>query len=165
MLWNAIKSGIIDTVCTDHCDFTLEQRKLGKDDFTKIPGGLPGVETRGDLMFSEGVGKGRISPECLCRVLSENQAKLYGVYPTKGALLPGSDADIAVIDPTRMKIITAKDWVTNCDNTPYEGMQLKGCVEKVFLRGNLCVDEGRLIRRGLGKFVKRGVPNYTHVEG
>ena len=165
VLWNAIKSGIIDTVCTDHCDFTLEQRKLGRDDFTKIPGGLPGVETRGDLMFSEGVGKGRISPECLCRVLSENQAKLYGVYPTKGALLPGSDADIAVIDPTRMKIITAKDWVTNCDNTPYEGMQLKGCVEKVFLRGNLCVDDGRLIRRGLGKFVKRGVPNYTHVEG
>ena len=93
------------------------------------------------------------------------QAKLYGVYPTKGALLPGSDADIAVIDPTRMEIITAADWVTNCDNTPYEGMKLRGCIEKVFLRGNLCVDDGCLIRRGLGRFVKRGVPNYTHVEG
>ncbi len=165
VLWKAIKSGIIDTVCTDHCDFMLEQRRLGINDFTKIPGGLPGVETRGNVMFSEGVGRERISPECLCRVLSENQARLYGVYPRKGALLPGSDADIVVIDPTRKKIITASDWVTNCDNTPFEGMQLTGSIEKVFLRGNLCVDDGRLIRRGTGKFIKRDVPNYTHMEG
>lgn len=160
VLWRAIRDGIIDTVSTDHCDFTLEQRKLGIDDFTKIPGGLPGIETRVNLLYSEGVGRKRIDAPCACRVMAENPAKLYGLYPKKGVLMEGSDADIVVIDPEREKIITASDWVTNCDNTPYEGMHLKGCVEKVFLRGNLCVDDGRLIRRGLGRFVKRRPPMF-----
>jgi len=164
VLWEAIRTGVVDTVMTDHCDFNLAQRDLGRDDFTKIPGGLPGIETRVNLIFSEGVGKGRISPECACRVMAENPAKLYGLYPQKGVLAEGSDADIVIIDPEREMTVTAADWVTNCDNTPYEGMKLKGTVEKVFLRGTLAVDDGKLIRRGLGRFIRRSLPDYRHRE-
>ncbi len=165
VLWKAVKAGVIDTVSTDHCSFTLKQKELGRNDFTKIPGGLPGVETRGNLIFSEGVGKGRISPACACRILSENPARLYGLYPKKGVLAEGSDADITVIDPEKEKLLTKDGQVTNVDYNPYEGMKLKGAVEKVFLRGDLCVEDGKLIRRGLGRFIKRGLPDYRHEEG
>ena len=165
VLWKAIRDGVVDIVSTDHCSFTWEQRLRGKDDFTKIPGGLPGVETRGNLIWSEGVAKGRISKECACRVLAENPAKLFGVYPQKGTLSAGSDADIVVIDPEIRKTITAEGQVTNVDYNVYEGIELQGAIDKVYLRGQLAVDDGKLIRRGLGRFVKRGVPSYEHKEG
>jgi len=165
VLWQAIKDGEVDIVSTDHCSFTWEQRQRGLGDFTKIPGGLPGVETRGNLIWSEGVAKGRISKECACRVLSENPAKLFGVYPQKGTLSAGSDADIVVIDPDVRKTVTAEGQVTNVDYNVYEGIELQGAIDKVYLRGQLCVDGGRLIRRGLGRFVERGVPSYRHEEG
>lgn len=165
VLWKAVRDGAIDTISTDHCSFNWKQRQLGRDDFTKIPGGLPGVETRGNLIWSEGVAKGRISAECACRVLSENPAKLYGLWPKKGTLAAGADADIVVIDPKKDKTVTAEGQVTNVDYNVYEGTKLQGSIEQVYLRGNLCVDGGKLIRRGCGKFVKRGVPEYTHREG
>ena len=108
-LWKALANDQIQTVATDQCSFTMEQKALGKDDFTKIPGGLPGVQTRGTLLYTYGVRTGRITQEQMCRLLSENAAKLYGVYPNKGVIREGSDADIVVFDPEKENVISAKD--------------------------------------------------------
>ena len=159
-LWKGIKEGDVDIISTDHCSFTWAQRQLGKDDYTKIPGGLAGVETRGNLIWSEGVAKGRISAECACRVLAENPAKLFGLYPKKGTLSQGSDADIVIIDPDKKKTITAEGQVTKIDYNVYEGTELEGCIDKVYLRGQKCVDDGKLIQKGLGRFVAREKPSY-----
>lgn len=154
-LWNALKKGEIQTVATDQCSFTLEQKALGKDDFTKIPGGLPGVQTRGTLLYTYGVKEGKITPEQMCSLLSENAAKLYGVYPRKGALLPGSDADIVVLDPEKESVISAKTHAYNTDNNPFEGFKLGCVIDKVFLRGHLAVENGELKQEKLGGFIRR----------
>lgn len=154
-LWNALKKGEIQTVATDQCSFTLEQKALGKDDFTKIPGGLPGVQTRGTLLYTYGVKAGKITPEQMCSLLSENAAKLYGVYPRKGALLPGSDADIVVLDPEKESVISAKTHAYNTDNNPFEGFKLGCGIDKVFLRGHLAVEDGELKQEKLGGFIRR----------
>ena len=154
-LWNALKNGEIQTVATDQCSFTLEQKALGKDDFTKIPGGLPGVQTRGTLLYTYGVKAGKITPEQMCSLLSENAAKLYGVYPRKGALLPGSDADIVVLDPEKESVISAKTHAYNTDNNPFEGFKLGCVIDKVFLRGHLAVEDGELKQEKLGGFIRR----------
>ena len=153
-LWNALKNGEIQTVATDQCSFTLEQKALGKDDFTKIPGGLPGVQTRGTLLYTYGVKAGKITPEQMCSLLSENAAKLYGVYPRKGALLPGSDADIVVLDPEKESVISAKTHAYNTDNNPFEGFKLGCVIDKVFLRGHLAVEVGELKQEKLGGFIR-----------
>lgn len=155
-LWQALSEDKIQTVATDQCSFTMEQKALGKKDFTKIPGGLPGVETRGTLLYTYGVREGRITLEQMCRLLSENAAKLYGVYPRKGAILPGSDADIAVIDPLKESVISAETHAYRTDNNPFEGFALHGGIDKVFLRGNLVVDHGKLVKEKLGKYIYRG---------
>ena len=154
-LWNALKKGEIQTVATDQCSFTLEQKALGKNDFTKIPGGLPGVQTRGTLLYTYGVKEGKITPEQMCSLLSENAAKLYGVYPRKGALLPGSDADIVVLDPEKESVISAKTHAYNTDNNPFEGFKLGCGIDKVFLRGHLAVEDGELKQEKLGGFIRR----------
>ena len=164
-MWKAIRDGVVDIISTDHCSFSWEQRLLGKDDYTKIPGGLPGVESRGNLIWSEGVAAGRISAACACRVLSENPARLFGLYPQKGTLSPGSDADIVVIDPEKTKILTAAEQVSRADYCVYEGKELHGCVDRVYLRGQLCVEDGKVVKTGLGRFIKRGKPDYEHKEG
>ncbi len=155
-LWEALKKEEIQTVATDQCSFTLEQKALGKDDFTKIPGGLPGVQTRGTLLYTYGVRAGKITEDQMCRLLSENAAKLYGVYPRKGALLPGSDADIVVFDPEKESVISAKTHAYNTDNNPFEGFALHGGIDKVFLRGNLAVEDGELKKEKLGMYISRG---------
>ena len=155
-LWKAIAKGEIQTVATDQCSFTLEQKAMGKDDFTKIPGGLPGVQTRGTLLYTYGVREGKITVEQMCRLLSENPAKLYGVYPKKGALLEGSDGDIVVFDPEKESVISAKTHAYNTDNNPFEGFALHGEVDKVFLRGNLVVEDGAVVKEKTGKYMKRG---------
>ena len=165
VLWKALANGSIQTVSTDHCSFTLKQKDAGRGDFTKIPGGLPGVESRGNLIWSEGVAAGRISAACACRVLSENPARLFGLYPQKGTLSPGSDADIVVIDPEKTKILTAAEQVSRADYCVYEGKELHGCVDRVYLRGQLCVEDGKVVKTGLGRFIKRGKPDYEHKEG
>ena len=114
ILWKGLNEEAIQTVSTDHCSFTLGQKELGLSDFRKIPGGMPGVETRGILMYSEGVKKGRISCAQMCRLLSENPAKLYGMYPKKGVIAPGSDGDIVVMDPEAEDVITAGDQIQKC---------------------------------------------------
>lgn len=155
-LWKALAKGEIQTVATDQCSFTLEQKAMGKDDFTKIPGGLPGVQTRGTLLYTYGVREGKITVEQMCRLLSENPAKLYGVYPKKGALLEGSDGDIVVFDPEKESVISAKTHAYNTDNNPFEGFALHGDIDKVFLRGNLVVEGGKVVKEKTGEYVKRG---------
>ena len=154
-LWKALADGEIQTVCTDHCSFTLEQKNLGKEDFRKIPGGMPGVETRAEVIFSEGVIKGRITKERMCALLSENPAKLYGMYPEKGVLREDSDADIVLINPNRKKRITKETQVSRSDYAPLEGLEVQGVVEEVFLRGALVAKEGKVLKENCGKYLKR----------
>ena len=159
-LWKALADGDIQTVATDQCSFTLAQKALGKDDFTKIPGGLPGVQTRGTLLYTYGVETGKITQEQMCRLLCENPAKLYGVYPQKGVIREGSDADIVVLDPKARSVISAKTHAYNTDNNPFEGFELHCGIDKVFLRGNLAVEDGKIIKEKLGTFVPRGKSSY-----
>jgi len=156
VLWKAMAEDEIQTVATDHCSFSKAQKALGKDDFTKIPGGMPGVETRGTLLYTYGVGKGRISLEQMCRLLSENPAKLYGVYPQKGVIRSGSDADIVILDPQKEDVITVAKQHYNMDYAPFEGTKIKGVIEKVYLRGREVCHNGEIQAPMTGKFIKRG---------
>lgn len=157
-LWLALGDGEIQTVCTDHCSFTTAQKRVGQYDFTKIPGGLPGVETRGVLLYSAGVATGRITEADMCRILSENPAKLYGCWPRKGLIAPGSDADIVVYDPHADSVITAAGQLQNVDYNPYEGFQTQGSIAQVYLRGTLSVDHGVVLAENHGQFISRGKP-------
>lgn len=154
-LWEALQNGEIDTVATDHCSFTTAQKRAGRYDFTKIPGGLPGVEHRGVLLYTYGVAEGRIAAPDMCRALCENPAKLYGCWPRKGVIAPGSDADIVVYDPDVGGVITAADQAQNVDYTPYEGLRTRGSVQQVYLRGRLAVEHGQVLESE-GKFIRRG---------
>lgn len=157
VLWKALRRGEIQTVSTDHCSFTLEQKARDKEDFTKIPGGLPGVETRGELMWSYGVAKRKLSAARMCQVLSENPAKLYGLFPRKGTLRPGSDADIVVYDPRGSHVIRAEDCVSAAGYSPYEGFSTEGGIRQVWLRGRLAVEDGNVLEIDpRGKYLARG---------
>ncbi|MCX4372875.1 MAG: dihydropyrimidinase [Dysosmobacter sp.] len=157
ILWKALRQGDIQTVSTDHCAFTLEQKNLGLEDFTKIPGGLPGVETRGELMWSCGVARRKISVAQMCRLLSENPARLYGLFPRKGILQPGSDADIVVYDPSGGHVIRAEDCVSAAGYSPYEGFASDGGIRQVWLRGKLAVESGSVLDSvPCGKYMARG---------
>ena len=155
-LWLALGDGEIQTVCTDHCSFTTAQKRVGQYNFTKIPGGLPGVETRGVLLYSAGVATGRITEADMCRILSENVAKLYGCWPRKGVIAPGSDADIVVYDPHADSVITAAGQLQNVDYNPYEGFETRGSIAQVYLRGSLAVDRGTVLAGNNGRFLPRG---------
>ena len=156
-LWRGLKRGLIQTVSTDHCSFTLEQKDAGRGDFTKIPGGLPGVETRGELLYSYGVARRKIALPTMCQVLSENPARLYGLYPRKGAIRKGSDADIVVYDPGASHIIRAEDCVGAAGYNPYEGFVTAGGIAQVYLRGRLVSELGRVLdTEPQGVYIPRG---------
>ena len=155
-LWEALRRGKLDTVNTDHCSFTVEQKRAGADDFTKIPNGMPGVGTRAILMYTYGVRKKRITLQRMCAVLSENPARLYGMYPKKGALKAGSDADIVIFNPKGSGRITAESDPSACGYSPYEGVRTEGRIEKVFLRGRLVYSGGEVVLPHSGRFVTRG---------
>ena len=155
-LWQALANGEIQTVSTDHCSFTLEQKDAGREDFTKIPGGMPGVETRGVLLYTYGVTTGRISLERMVQVLSEAPAKLYGVYPRKGLIAAGADADIVVYNPNGISKITVNDQVANVNYAPYEGYEISGHIAQVYLRGTLAVEEGNILQDRSGIYIARG---------
>jgi dihydropyrimidinase len=158
-LWKALRRGDVQTVSTDHCSFTLAQKELGHGDFTKIPGGLPGVETRGELLYTAGVAEGKISIGTMCRVLSENPAMLYGLYPRKGVIAEGSDADIVVYDPHADHILRADDMESRAGYSPYEGIRTKGSVTQVYLRGQQMVAGGKVVGNAIGQYLKRGTKN------
>lgn len=155
-LWAALADGEIQTVSTDHCSFTLKQKEAGREDFTKIPGGMPGVETRGVLLYTYGVTAGRISAEKMADVLSETPARLYGAFPRKGRLKVGADADIVVYDPQGESVITAADQVCAADYAPYEGWRVAGRIAQVWLRGDLAVQNGTILHEPRGHFISRG---------
>lgn len=156
-LWEALAKGEIDTVSTDRCSFTLAQKDAGRGDFSKIPGGMPGAEERVSLLYTYGVETGRLPLTELVRRLSANPAKLYGMYPRKGALLPGSDADVVIWNPDVETVIHRENRHSACDYAPYEGWRLKGRAETVFLRGEKIVEDGELRRPGTGIYIAREV--------
>lgn len=156
-LWDGIREGYIQTVATDHCSFNFAYQKMsGKDDFKKCPNGLPGVETRMALIFSEGVSKGRIDINKFVEITSTNPAKLFGIYPQKGTILEGADADLTVIDPEIRKVITKKELHENTDYTPFERIEITGCPVMTISRGEIIVENNKFIgKKGRGKFLKR----------
>lgn len=156
-LWDALEAGEIDTIGTDHCSFRFHGAKeLGREDFSKIPNGIPGVEHRPSLMYTYGVAAGRITAVDMARLLAENPARLFGMYPQKGVLAVGSDADLVIFDPNDTGRITAETQYQNVDYTPYEGMALRGRVDTVLLGGEVAVEGGRALLERRGRYVSRG---------
>lgn len=153
-----LANGEIQTIATDHCSFTLQQKDAGRGDFTKIPGGLPGVETRGLLAYSLLVGGHVLDLGQLVQVLAENPAKLYGMWPRKGVIAPGSDADIVVYDPKADTVITAEGQESRAGYTPFEGFQTCGSIRSVYLRGSLAVDKGVVLAGSHGQYIHRDRP-------
>ena len=158
LLWQGLASGEIQTVNTDHCSFTLAQRDMGRGDFTRIPGGLPGVETRLALLYTYGVVAGRITKEKMVELLSANNAKLYGLWGRKGAIKEGFDADLVLYDPKGEHAVRAAELVTNVDYNPYEGFPLNGSIRQVWLRGRLCVENGTVLEEKSGTYLPRELP-------
>ncbi len=174
MLWHALEQNWLSTIGTDHCPFfydgtrpivyegeeiAIPGKELGKDDFTKIPNGLPGVGDRLPVLWTEGVVKGRLTPQQFVAYTSTNPAKIFGLYPRKGTLAPGADADLAVWDPDLKVTYGVAVAQHRTDYNLYEGWELTGFPVQVYLRGHLIVREGEWLgRRGMGRFLKRGRP-------
>lgn len=155
-LWAGINQGLVQVVGTDHCPFKWEQKMMGKDDFSRIPNGHPAIENRMELLYSEGVHKGRITPNKFVEVASTNAAKIFGMFPRKGTIAVGSDADILIFDPDEKHVISARNHHMNVDYSAYEGWQVTGKVKTVLLRGQVAIDDGKcLLQKGYGKFIKR----------
>lgn len=156
-LWAGLNQGLVQVVATDHCPFKWEQKMMGKDDFSKIPNGHPAIEHRMELLWSEGVEKGRISANKYVEVTSTNPAKIFGMYPRKGCIAAGSDADLVIFDPEKQHELSAKTHHMNVDYSAYEGWKVKGKCEIVILRGEVAIDKGEVkIKKGYGQFVRRG---------
>jgi dihydropyrimidinase len=157
VLWNAVRTDILSAVSTDHCAFLWDgQKTLGKDDFSKIPNGGPGLENRLQMIHEFGVRAGRISLNRMVELLCTNPAKLFGLYPRKGTIAVGSDADIVVFDPEKQLTITAASQHSRTDYNLYEGTEVTGSPEVVLLRGNVLVEGDQLVAEpGIGQFVAR----------
>lgn len=156
-LWAALAGDELDTVATDHCPFTFaKQKQQGAQDFTKCPSGAPGVEERLILLYSEGVAKGRITLPQLVRYACANPARVAGLYPKKGAIQAGADADLVILDPDRAWVMTTERLHGNADYTCYEGMPVKGTIERVLLRGRTVAMNGDFTgERGSGQYLRR----------
>ena len=148
----------IHQVSSDHAPFRFEGQKTGGcDDFTRIPNGLPGIETRLPILFTEGVVNGRISPERFVELTSAGPARIFGMHPRKGTLEPGADADLVVIDPEREVTVDAGLLHSDVDYSPYEGMCLRGFPSWTISRGEVIVSDGELAaERGRGRLAERG---------
>jgi len=158
-LWSGLRKDDLQVVSTDHCPFDFHgQKDLGKDDFRKVPNGLPGVEDRVDLLHDGGVVAGRLTRERWVEVLSTAPARMFGLYPRKGAIAVGSDADLVVYDPGRKHTISAKTHHMNVDYSCYEGRAVQGGSDVVLSRGSVIVRDGEFTgRKGHGQFLKRGL--------
>jgi dihydropyrimidinase len=156
-LWRGLAGNDLQCVSTDHCPFCMKgQKELGKDDFSKIPNGAPGIETRMSLLYDGGVVKKRISVNRFVELTSTAPAKIFGMFPRKGTIAPGSDADLVIFDPERTLTLTAKDLHQRVDYTPYEGRTVQGATDTVISRGEVIVDGGKFLgRAGRGSFLKR----------
>ena len=160
-LWGGLASEEIQFVGTDHCSFNfIGQKDMGRDDFSKIPNGAPGIETRMHLLYSYGVAKGRMDVNRYSVITATNAAKYFGLYPKKGILNVGSDADIVILDPRIEWTLTSDLLHENCDYTPYEGFAMQGKIRDVFLRGRHKLASGKIvIEEADGQYLKRQLPN------
>ncbi len=172
-LWEGLSKNILQTIGTDHCPFfydgsrpivyegeeiAIPGKELGRDDFTKIPNGIPGIQDRMPILWTYGVNAGYITPNQFVAYTSTNPAKIFGLYPRKGALVPGADADLVIWDPEKRVKYGVAHSHQRTDYNVYENWELKGYPEKVFLRGKLIVDGDEWKgKRGAGEFLKRGV--------
>jgi dihydropyrimidinase len=155
-LWRGLANGILDTVGTDHCSFTMEQKLLGKDDFTRIPGGMPGIEDRLQLLYTYGVCEGRFDLQRMVALGSTNPARIFGLYPQKGTIAVGSDADLVLYDPATTSVRSATTHHSKCDRNPYEGFPVKGSPTHVIVNGRVAFADGKLqVERGAGRFLAR----------
>ena len=153
-LWNMIKEGLIHTVNSDHCGYDTEQKSKFRDNFTKLPNGLPGIETRNLIMYSEGVGKGHLSAQEFVALTSTNIARLLGIYPRKGTIAVGSDADITLYDPNASWTLHTSDLHMNTDYTPFEGIHITGKPHTTIVRGEVVMQDGQLLgKQTHGQFV------------
>jgi dihydropyrimidinase len=157
VLWNAVRTDSLSAISTDHCAFLWDgQKTMGKDDFSKIPNGGPGLENRLHMIHEFGARAGRITLNRMVELLSTSPAKLFGLYPRKGTVAVGSDADIVVFDPSRKHMISAATHHSKTDYNLYEGIEVTGTPEIVLLRGNVLVENDELVATpGIGQFVKR----------
>jgi dihydropyrimidinase len=157
VLWRAVENDVLSVVSTDHCAFLWDgQKSLGRDDFSKIPNGAPGLENRLLMIHEFGVRQGRISLNRMVELLSTNPARYFGLYPRKGTVAVGSDADLVVFDPHQKVTISAATHHSKSDYNIFEGTEVTGVPEVVLLRGQVLVEDGELVAQpGVGRFVKR----------
>ena len=157
VLWNAVRTDVLSAISTDHCAFLWDgQKTMGRDDFSKIPNGGPGLENRVQMIHHFGVGEGRISLNRMVELLCTNPAKLFGLYPRKGTVAVGCDADLVIFDPEKRTTITAASQMSKSDYNLYEGTEVVGDVDTVLLRGEVIVEGGELVGKpGYGEFVPR----------
>jgi dihydropyrimidinase len=164
-LWRALKLDDLQVISTDHCPFCMKeghlgkvsQKPLGRRDFSKIPNGAPGVETRLTVVYDGGVRRNRLSLNRVVELTATAPAKMFGLFPRKGTIAVGSDADLVIFDPDQRHVLSARTHHSDCDYSLFEGREVQGRVQKVFLRGELIVDGDRWLGRpGGGTFVKRG---------
>lgn len=157
-LWNGLKMDDLQVISTDHCPFCMkEQKELGKNDFSLIPNGAPGVEYRMELIYSGGVLENSISLNRFVELTSTAAAKMFGMFPKKGTIAVGSDADIVIFDTEKEHVFTLENQHMNVDYCAYEGKKIKGKVETVLARGRVVIENGEcLVEKGSGQFVKRG---------
>jgi len=161
VLWNGVAIGAIDTVGTDHCPFDTEQKLLGKDSFANIPNGIPGIEDRVNLLYTFGVKRGRLDMDRFVDAASTRAAKLFGLFPRKGTIAVGSDADLVVYDPEYRGVVSAKSQHVNNDYNAFEGLQIEGRPSVVTVRGKVQVRDGKFIgERGRGRFLKREASHF-----
>jgi len=158
-LWEALQQGWLQVVGSDHCGFNFKgQKEMGREDFTKIPNGAPGIENRLAILYTYGVLTKKLSLERMINVFATAPAKIYGFYPQKGSITIGSDADIVIFDPNYQGTISVETSLQGVDFNAFEGFEQKGRAEKVLLRGNIVVDNGEFVGKlSQGKFV-RGEP-------
>jgi len=156
-LWRALAANDLQAISTDHCPFSMKgQKDLGLGDFSKIPNGAPGIETRMSLVHDGGVRAGHLSINRFVELTSTSPAKIFGLYPRKGAIAPGADADIVVFDPERRVTLSAKTLHMRVDYNPYEGREVVGAADVVLSRGQVVVEGGRFVgRKGAGRFIRR----------
>jgi dihydropyrimidinase len=155
-LWNGLRAGSLQVVATDHCAFTTEQKRFGRNDFTKIPNGTGGLEDRMPVLWTYGVGTGRLTMNEFVAATSTNIARILNLYPKKGAILPGADADIVVWDPKASKTISAKTQMSAIDYNVFEGVKVSGLPRATISRGEVVYEGGQMSATpGRGKFVAR----------